>query len=405
MWQFIGLRYSLDRNADHLLAFLSRLSTAGLVLGVALLVVVLSVMNGFDREMRERILSLVPHVTVKPWSAEEDWDAMAKVARSQPGVAAVAPFIEFPAMLSRGRNMEPALVYGVDAALEDRVSGLARFVDLQTLKGSDERGTPVIIGAGLAKQLNVAKGDNLNLVTPSAARQAQNVSFRRLLVADILESGTEIDQRLVLMELYAARAIGVDPAIGLRVSLVDVFGARQIAWELRNRLGFHYQYSDWTAQLGNLYHAIQMSRNLVVVMLLAVVAVAVFNIVSTLVMVVHEKEGDIAILRSQGATPGHIIKIFLLYGAVIGFVGVAAGGLLGALGAWAITDIVALIERVTGTQFLQGDVYPITYLPSDLRLGDWLMVCGVSYLICLLATLYPAWRAAKVQPAMVLSYR
>ena len=207
------------------------------------------------------------------------------------------------------------------------------------------------------------------------------------------------------MDLYAARAVGLDSTIGLRLSLVDVFSARQTAWELRNQLGFHYQYSDWTSQLGNLYHAIQMSRNLVVVMLLAVVAVAVFNIVSTLVMVVHEKESDIAILRSQGATPGHIIKIFLLYGAVIGLVGVLAGGVLGALGAWVITDVVALIERLTGTQFLQGDVYPITYLPSDLRLTDWLMVCGVSYLICLLATLYPAWRAAKVQPATVLSYR
>ena len=405
MWRFIGLRYSLDRKADHLLAFLSRLSTAGLVLGVALLVIVLSVMNGFDREMRERILSLVPHVTVKPWSAEEDWGAMAEVARNQPGVAAVAPFIEFPAMLSRGRSMEPALVYGVDAAVESRVSGLARFVDLQTLTNTDGTATPVIIGAGLAKQLKVSRGDNLNLVTPASAQKAQNVNFQRLFVADILESGTEIDQRLVLMDLYAARAVGLDSTIGLRLSLVDVFSARQTAWELRNQLGFHYQYSDWTSQLGNLYHAIQMSRNLVVVMLLAVVAVAVFNIVSTLVMVVHEKESDIAILRSQGATPGHIIKIFLLYGAVIGLVGVLAGGMLGALGAWVITDVVALIERLTGTQFLQGDVYPITYLPSDLRLSDWLMVCGLSYLICLLATLYPAWRAAKVQPATVLSYR
>nr|WP_281388624.1 lipoprotein-releasing ABC transporter permease subunit [Litorivivens lipolytica] len=399
------MRYSLDRKADHLLAFLSRLSTAGLVLGVALLVVVLSVMNGFDREMRERILSLVPHVTVKPWSAEENWDAMAQTARQQPGVAAVAPFIEFPAMLSRGRSMEPALVYGVDAAVEDRVSGLGRFVDLPRLSQTSEQVAPVIIGAGLAKLLGVAVGDSLNLVTPASAQQSSNVSFNRLEVVDVLDSGTEIDQRLVLMDLYAARATGVDPVIGLRVSVEDVFSARTIAWELRNQLGFHYQYSDWTSQLGNLYHAIQMSRNLVVVMLLAVVAVAVFNIVSTLVMVVHEKESDIAILRSQGATPGQIIKTFLLYGAVIGLIGVLAGGVLGALGAWAITDIVAWIERAAGIQFLQGDVYPITYLPSDLRMEDWLMVCGVSYLICLLATLYPAWRAASVQPAAVLSYR
>ena len=374
------------------------------MLGVALLIVVLSVMNGFDREMRERILSLVPHITIIPWSETEDWQKLSSTARQQPGVAAVAPYMELQAMLAKGRIMEPALIYGVDADLEQGVSGLERFVDLTRLKAEGEF-PAVILGRGLAQSLGLNAGDKVNLVLPASPDSAQNVRFQRVEVAQILNSGTEIDQRLLLMDLYAARAFAPGEAIGLRITVEDVFAARSIAWELRNTLGFHYRFSDWSSKLGNLYHAIQMSRNLVVIMLLAVVAVAVFNIVSTLVMVVHEKEGDIAILRSQGAAPVQIIKTFLLYGAVIGLIGVLMGGILGALAATWITELVALIESLLGIQFLHSDVYPISYLPSDLRWGDWWLVCGVSYAICLLATLYPAWRASRVQPAEVLSYR
>ncbi len=404
MWRFIGIRYSLDRNADHLLAFLSRLSTAGLVLGVALLIVVLSVMNGFDREMRERILSLVPHITIIPWSNTEDWQELASTAQRQPGVAAVAPYIELQAMLAKGRSMEPALIYGVDAEMEKGASGLARFVDLDALKAGGEY-PAIILGRALADNLGVDVGDKVNVVLPASPESSQNVRFQRVEVTQLLNSGTEIDQRLVLLDLYAARSLAPAESIGLRITVHDVFAARAIAWELRNTLGFHYRFSDWSSKLGNLYHAIQMSRNLVVIMLLAVVAVAVFNIVSTLVMVVHEKEGDIAILRSQGAAPSQIIKTFLLYGAVIGLIGVAIGGALGALAASWITEMVAALEAALGMQFLHSDVYPISYLPSDLRWADWWLVCGVSYAICLLATLYPAWRASRVQPAEVLSYR
>lgn len=408
MWRFIGLRYSLDRSQDHLLAFLSRLSMAGLVLGVALLIVVLSVMNGFDREMRQRILSLVPHITIMPWSAEADWNALAESVKRQAGVADVAPFVELQAMLVKGRKLEPALVYGVSAARE--TAGLGRFVDLERLAppATAESGAdlPVILGAGLARSLGVTQGDRLNLLLPAPPQSQDSVRFRRVQLVQILDSGTEVDERLVLLDLYAARALSADKvAIGLRVSLDDVFSARAIAWELRNRLGFQYQFSDWTSQLGNLYHAIQMSRNLVVIMLLAVVVVAVFNIVSTLVMVVNEKESDIAILRSLGAPPGQIIRTFLLYGAVIGLLGVGLGGLLGAALSLSITEIVAGLEKLLGMQFLHADVYPISYLPSDLRWPDLLAVCGVSYLICLVATLYPAWRASRVHPAEVLSYR
>jgi lipoprotein-releasing system permease protein len=406
VWHFIGLRYSLDRYSDHLLAFLSRLSIAGLVLGVALLIVVLSVMNGFDREMRERILSLVPHITIMPWSADEDWNALADTVERHPGVAAVAPFIELQAMLVKGRKLEPALVYGVSSTHETKVSGLKGFVDLERLSTAQDGLLPVILGSGLAKSLKVKAGDKLNLLLPAPPQSSNSVRFQRVQLVQVLHSGTEIDQRLVLMDLYAAKALSAQKvAIGLRLALDNVFAARAIGWELRNNIGYQYQFNDWTSQLGNLYQAIQMSRKLVVIMLLAVVAVAVFNIVSTLVMVVHEKESDIAILRSLGAPPSQIIYSFMLYGAVIGAIGVVMGGALGVVLSVFITDIVAAVESALGVQFLKSDVYPISYLPSDLRWSDVMTVCGVSYLICLVATLYPAWRASKVQPAEVLSYR
>ena len=309
-------------------------------------------------------------------------------------------------MLVKGRKLEPALVYGVSAEYESEALGLRRFVDLNGLGKAEGEVLPVILGSGLADSLGVEVGERLNLLLPAAPQSSDSVRFKRVELAEVLHSGTEVDQRLVLIDLYAAKALSADKvAIGLRLSLKDVFAARLVAWEVRNTLGYQYQFNDWTSQLGNLYQAIQMSRKLVVIMLLAVVAVAVFNIVSTLVMVVHEKESDIAILRSLGAPPKQIVYSFLLYGAVIGAIGVALGGGLGVLVSLCITDLVAALEGLLGVQFLKSDVYPISYLPSDLRWPDVAVVCGISYGICLLATLYPAWRASRVQPAQVLSYR
>jgi lipoprotein-releasing system permease protein len=397
---FIGFRYSADRSGNQLVSFLSRLSMIGLILGVALLVVVLSVMNGFDREMRNRILALVPHITLQPWSTQEiDWQQLQKDVETHSRVVATAPFVQGNAMLIKGGAVEPSIFYGVDPAAEKRVSRIQEYVDLGSLQ-PDVAG--LILGKALADRLKVNVADRVTLGVPQAEGR-QNVRFVQMTVAAVVATGTELDQQLMLMHIEQARALFSEaPPVSLRVSVDDVFASPQIAWELASVHGRDYLLKDWTQQFGNMYHAIQMSRKLVVIMLLAVVAVAVFNVVSTLVMVVNDKRADIGILRSQGASQGDILRIFLIYGAVIGAVGAAAGGVVGVLLALGVSDLVAGVESLFGLKLLQSDVYPINYLPSDVRMPDVAMVCATAYTMSLLATIYPAWRASRMAPAEAL---
>jgi lipoprotein-releasing system permease protein len=397
---YIGFRYSADRSGNQLVSFLSRLSMLGLILGVALLVVVLSVMNGFDREMRNRILALVPHITLQPWSDQQvDWQQLKQDVERHPHVLATAPFVQGNAMLIKGAAVEPSVFFGIDPAAEKRVSVIEEYVDLDILT-PDASG--LILGKALADRLVIEVGDRVTLGVPQAEGR-QNIRFVQMNVAAVVATGTELDQQLILMHINQAQSLFSEaPPVSLRVSVDDVFAAPQIAWELASVHGRHYMLKDWSQQFGNMYHAIQMSRKLVVIMLLAVVAVAVFNVVSTLVMVVNDKRADIGILRSQGASQGDILRIFLTYGAIIGAVGASAGGVVGVLLALGISDLVAGIESISGVKLLQSDVYPINYLPSDVRIPDVLMVCATAYMMSLLATIYPAWRASRMPPAEAL---
>lgn len=395
---FIARRYATGRSGNQLVSFLSRLSMAGLVLGVALLVVVLSVMNGFDREMRQRILSLVPHVTLQPWRGEaESWQSLADSVSQHPEVASVAPYIQGHAMLIKKRQVEPVMFFGIAPDQEGKVSRMADYAPIDQLQTTDNT---LILGQGLAAKLGVSTGDVISLGVPQGDQQS--VSFARFTVLGLAVTGTELDQQLVLMHIDRAQRLLPDTAIALRVAVSDVFAAPRIAWELASVHGRDFDISNWTRQFGNMYHAIQMSRRLVTIMLLAVVAVAVFNVVSTLVMVVNDKRGDIAILRSQGASRGDILASFLLYGAIIAALGTAAGGALGVGLAFYIGDLVASLESLLGMQFLHSDVYPISYLPSDIRIKDVATVCATAYAMSVLATLYPAWRASRQAPAEAL---
>lgn len=400
-WQ-IGLRYSMDRSGNQLVSFLSRLSMLGLILGVALLVVVLSVMNGFDQEMRSRILSLVPHITFQPWQQDiGDWQTLKADVEQHPSVTAAAPFLQGNVMLIKGSAVEPSLLLGINAAAERKVSRVGDFVDLGLLEGNREG---LVLGQALAQKLGVEVGESISLGIPQSG-DTKDVRFAKLPVLATVATGTELDQQLLLSSLEtAARLLPSDQALSLRVSINDVFNAPRVAWELASVHGQDYIIRDWSQQFGNMYHAIQMSRKLVVVMLLAVVAVAIFNVVSTLVMVVNDKSADIAILRSQGASQGDILRIFLVYGAVIAGVGALAGGVLGVLLALGIGDIVAAIENALDMKLLQSDVYPINYLPSAIRWGDIASVCGTAYVMSLVATLYPAWRASRMPPAEALRH-
>ncbi len=403
---FIGFRYGIGGSSNQLVSFLSRLSMVGLILGVALLVTVMSVMNGFDKEMRQRILSLVPHITMQPWTSgegrmPEHWQSLQASVEQHPEVIASAPFLQGNALLVKGQRAEPVLFFGIDPALEPRVSTLGNFVDLKLLSSDTENG--LVLGAVLAQKLGLSVGDRVTLAVPGSGG-GRGVKFRPFSLVAVAATGTELDQQLVMMNLQQAARLLPDQGMALRVSVADVFAAPRVAWELNMVHGGDYLLRDWSQQFGNMYHAIQMSRRLVVIMLFAVVAVAVFNVVSTLVLVVNDKRGDIAILRSQGARRRDILLIFIIYGGLIGTIGAALGAALGVGLSLVIGDLVALVERLFSIQLLHSDVYPISYLPADIRSGDVLLLCGVAIAMSFLATLYPAWRASRQSPAEALQH-
>lgn len=403
---FIGLRYTGTRRRSELVSFISVISMLGLTVAVALLILVLSVMNGFDREMRTRILGLVPHITVQSFRASDDWSQVERTVLSHPDVTAIAPFVQLNAMLLRGLDVETVVLYGIDPDLEQQVSIIGQYLRKDTLSqmhGADQ----IVVGAPLAKKLGIERGGELTLLVPQDADSGrQRPVFKTLQVVDIFNTGTEIDQSVAMISMATASSLLPADALrrGLRVSVRNNFDAPGVAWEISQNLPFHYLTTNWTQTYGNLYSAIQLSRQLVVLMLLGIIAVAAFNVVSALVMVVTDKRGDIAILRTQGAGRRQIMAIFMVQGTLIGCIGTFFGALIGVLLSLSVTDVVAAIEQAFQVHFLDSDVYPVNYLPSDLRWMDVLMVSAVALGMSLLATVYPAWRAARVMPAEALRY-
>jgi len=405
---FVGTRYTGSKRGSRLTTFLSRTAIAGLVIGVALLIVVLSVMNGFEREMRERILGLVPHINLYAADPRDDWRETVDLVEKQPGVSSASPLLQQNGMLVKGEIAEAVLLFGIDPQREARATALASFLDPHALQRLQAEPQTIVLGQGLAEKLAVTVDDHITVVVPDVAKGGERVTPRiqRFTVVGIIKSGTELDQSLALLPLEDAQQLSGshDNAIALRVTVNDLFAAPAIASDLWRELHGRYYVSDWTATQGNLYGAIHLSKQLVGMMLAIVIAVAAFNVVSALVLVVNDKQGDIAILRSQGATPNGIIKIFLVQGFLVGVIGTVLGVVFGVVLSLAVTDLVAWIERALHIQFLQSDVYPISYLPSDLRAVDVLQVAGTALVMSTLAAIYPAWRAAKVQPAVALRY-
>lgn len=403
---FIGMRYTRARRRSQMVSFISGISMLGLIVAVSLLIVVLSVMNGFDREMRERILGLVPQITVQDMSGLPVSKTAEAVIANHSAVVASAPFAQLNGMLVRGQAVEAVVVYAVDPEREREVSIIDRYLAADTLTTLAQQ-DGILIGQPLAEKLGLVKGDRLTLLVPQQSESGRlQPLFKSLSVLDIFNTGTEIDQSIAITSLTTAKAMLVEQTLStaLRVRVNDSFDAPRIAWELHQQLPFSYSVGNWTQRYGNLYSAIQLSRQLVVLMLLGIIAVAAFNVVCALVMIVTEKRGDIAILRTQGVSRRGIVAIFIVQGTVIGVVGTLVGVLLGAGLALSVTQIVGWIERVAGVHFLNSDVYPVNYLPSDLRLEDLLLVGGASLLVSILATIYPAWRASRVMPAEALRY-
>lgn len=403
----IGRRYSGNRSGSQLVSFISRLSMAGMVLGIAVLIVVLSLMNGFETELRQRILGLVPQVSVYQRDGIEDWQGLSETLRQTPEVIASAPFVELQGLAYRKGKTLPVVLYGVVPDLEMEVSVIKEFVDpqaLHNLTAATGKNT-VIIGSVIAEKLKLAIGDSFRLVLPGV-RPGQAAKIKVLKTAEIIHTGTELDQHLLLTGLETAAQLSATPnsVSGIRLALSDVDFAPQVRNFLSQDLGYGFYISDWTHTKGNLYHGIKTSKKLVGLILLLIIAIAAFNVVSTLVMVVIEKQGSIAILRTMGASTQGIMGIFVMQGAIIGLIGAVLGASLGCALAIGLPDIVVAAELLFGFQFLHSDVYPISYVPSDLRWQDVVKIAGVAMAMSVLASLYPAWRAANVGPAQVLRH-
>lgn len=408
---FVGLRYTAARRGNHFISFISLVSMLGLMLGVAALILVLSVMNGFDRELRQRILGMVPHATLGAYGDEglDGWQELATEIRLEPGVAGVAPFVQAQGMLTSYGRVQGVQVNGIGPRVENEVSIISDHMQ-QGETGLLQAGEyNIVLGELLARFLGVSVGDKVTLVLPEASVSVAGVvpRMKRFTVAGLFSVGAELDANLAYIHIDdAARLKRMQPGRvdGLRLKLDDLFKAPELARRVAMAQERPFYVSDWTRTHGNLFQAIQMEKRMIALLLLLIVFVAAFNIVSTLVMVVTDKRSDIAILRTMGATPASILRIFMVQGVLIGFIGTALGVGLGVTLALTVTDLVAWVERMLGIQFLSSEVYFISYLPSELVWSDVGLITSAALLISFVATLYPAWRASRTQPAEALRY-
>ena len=404
----IGLRYTRAKRRNQFISFISLISMLGLVLGVAVLIIVLSVMNGFDRELRQRILGMVPHATVQTADPIMDWQSLAQDVLKHPGVQGAAPFVHGQGMFTNRGRVQPVLFHGILPEAEQHVSILPQHISQGSLESLQAGEFNLVMGDILARQMGLQLGDKVTLIMPEASLTVAGIipRLKRFTLTGVFKVGAELDATLAIMHMSDAsklKRLG-GGAEGLRLKLDDLFTAPTLVRSVAKSLEGGYWTSDWTRTHGNLFQAIQLERRMLALLLMLIVAVAAFNIVSTLVMLVVDKQGDIAILRTLGATPSNIMGIFIVQGMVIGLVGIATGTLLGLLVALNITDMVAWVEQFFGFKVLSAEVYFISYFPSEVKLDNILMISGVSLILTLLATLYPAWKASKVDPAEALRY-
>ncbi len=402
----IARRYTLSWNSGYLSSVLSLLSVLGLVMAIALLVLVLSVMNGFDREMRENILALVPQLSVRGWAPVEDWEQAREQLRRHPEVVAVSPYVELQGLLVNKNHVDTVQVFGVQAEAEAVSGQLTRVLAAQQWQAFASNEAGVLLGSELAARLQLAIGERVTLIVPGPRADARAAAYQHLVLEGLIDTGTELDESAVFMSLpLAAELLGRPGSIdGFRLQLRDLFSAPRVGWEIIGDLAPTWYARDWTMTHGNLYAAIQMSRDMIGLLLLSIIAIAAFNVVSSLVLVVIDKRGDIAVLRALGASPRDIGRIFRRQGLLIAVLGCTVGSLLGSGASLWVTEAVAGLEALLGIRFLNTDVYPIGYMPSDLRLSDVLLINGVALSLCYLAAVYPARRAARLPPAEALRH-
>ncbi|WP_260291688.1 lipoprotein-releasing ABC transporter permease subunit [Sedimenticola hydrogenitrophicus] len=407
---YIGLRYTRAKRRNHFISFISLISMLGIMLGVVALIAVLSVMNGFHKEVRERILGMTSHATISSYQNNlREWQQAMELSTRHPNVVGQAPFIEAQTMLTNGQQVNGAILRGILPEYEPRVSEVGEHM----LAGSLEQLRPgsfdIILGKELALLLGVGVGDKVTVVTPQIRITPAGAMprLKRFTVSGIFEVGMgEYDRGLALIHMQdAARLLKLEDGVtGVRLKLDDLYLAPQVSRELAKQLPGVYRVSDWTFQHRNFFSALRTEKRMMSLILFLIVAVAAFNIVSTLVMVVTDKQSDIAILRTLGISPRSIMGIFIIQGATIGFVGTLLGIGGGILLSLNLESIVKSVEGLFDVNFLDPNIYYISTLPSDLHWDDVGMISISAFFITLVATLYPAWRASRTQPAEALRY-
>ena len=407
----IGTRYLRSTHRRGFVSFVALMSVCGLMLGVATLIVVLSVMNGFERELRTRILAVTSHATISGFNGPlNDWHALQQQVLRQPGVEAAVPFVESQAMLANGQALAGATVRGVLPAEERTATGLAQHVVSGSLTDLSPGGYGIVLGSALAHALNARVGDALVVIAPQGSATPTGVvpRMRRFKVVGLFQSGMyEFDRGLALVHMADAALLFRTGAgvTGLRLAFNDPLRAPSLVRRVALALGGPGFYvTDWTQDHANFFRSIELTKSMMFTILLMLVAVAAFNIVATLVMIVKEKQTDIAILRTLGAAPRNVLLTFAVQGVLIGLAGTLAGAALAKVLADNLETLVGGLEHLLGTQFLDARVYYMSQLPAYVELGDVLRVCGVAFLLCVLATIYPAWRAARTAPAEALRH-
>ena len=407
---YVGLRYTRAKRRNHFISFISFTSMLGIALGVTALITVLSVMNGFEKELRERILGMTSHATITGFDGTlEDWKTLKSKALHNPNVLGVAPFVEAQAMLTRGTGVRGVLVRGVLPDEEPAVSRVGEFMKSGELAALRAGEFGIVLGSYVARALGAGVGVKVTLVAPRAKVTPAGIfpRLRRFTVVGIFEVGaTQYDSAVALVNLEdASRVFQLGGrASGLRVKLKDLFAAPLVSRDLARELGGRFWVRDWTQHNENFFRALKIEKTVMFIILSLIIAVAAFNIVSALTMVVTDKEPDIAILRTLGATPRQVMNIFVVQGTVIGIVGTLLGAVGGIGLATNVESIVPAIESLLGHKILPDDIYYISDVPSDMRWPDVIKITAVAFVMSVLATIYPAWRASRTQPAEALRY-
>lgn len=407
---WVGHRYVRSRSSNSFVSLISAISMAGIAIAVAVLIVVLSVVNGFERELKDRLLTMTAHASIEGLEGElADWRGMSAAAAANPRVQQTAPYVSGQSLLVFGEQLSGAELRGIDPAAESRVSNIGDVMTEGELDSLATGAFNIVLGSELAAALEVAVGDKVTVILAQGMVTPAGVVPRtkRFTVSGIYRVGMfEYDRRLAFVNLVDAQRLFRlgDAVSGVRLSVADIYAAGEIVREVAIDYGEAVLVSNWQRRHVNFFRSIQITKSILFVILLLVIAVAAFNIVSTLVMVVKDKQADIAILRTIGARPGSILRIFVTQGSVIGITGTVLGVLAGILLSLNLENIVGFLESAFGMKFLAADIYFISDLPSDLQVADVTRIAGIALALALVSTVYPAWIAARTAPAEALRY-